>query len=254
MGESLGKVLLTVSPTRPSFSPPARVFSQPPLALQPDFYASGASSFLSMICRLLILGSLFCPRFLCFHQLADSFCKMPGVGYPDPVFGPSEGADEDPRCGRRTYGAPEVGHTQNAGLASVTTFRINTCKSVSKQMTLTTFRINTYEKRGGGGTDGEGYRPGTSLTEQTGSIPNTVRIRTYRNTGAGGAGAMIAPVAVLRPRRCDGRPPRPKPWDSLPSRWVIRSRPSRSDCGPPKSGPRDLSRKSGASRPCAHCP
>jgi hypothetical protein len=33
----------------------------------------------------------------------------------------------------------------------VTTFRINTCKSVSKQRTLTAFRMNTYEKRGGGG-------------------------------------------------------------------------------------------------------
>jgi hypothetical protein len=32
----------------------------------------------------------------------------------------------------------------------LTTFRINTCKSVSKQTTLTTFRMNTYEKRGGG--------------------------------------------------------------------------------------------------------
>jgi hypothetical protein len=30
-------------------------------------------------------------------------------------------------------------------------FRINTCKSVSKQMTLTPFRMNTYEKRGEGG-------------------------------------------------------------------------------------------------------
>src|SRR5713101_8073835 len=30
-------------------------------------------------------------------------------------------------------------------------FRMNTCKSVSKQRTLTTFRINTYEKPGGGG-------------------------------------------------------------------------------------------------------
>jgi len=29
-------------------------------------------------------------------------------------------------------------------------FRINTCKSVSKQSTLTPFRINTYEKRGRG--------------------------------------------------------------------------------------------------------
>ncbi len=36
---------------------------------------------------------------------------------------------------------------QRAGL---TTFRINTCKSVSKQRTLTIFRMNTYEKQGEG--------------------------------------------------------------------------------------------------------
>src|SRR5258707_998825 len=30
-------------------------------------------------------------------------------------------------------------------------FRINTCKSVSKQKTLTPFRMNTYEKQGEGG-------------------------------------------------------------------------------------------------------
>jgi hypothetical protein len=34
----------------------------------------------------------------------------------------------------------------------LTTFRINTCKSVSKQTTLTPLRINTYKKPGGGGT------------------------------------------------------------------------------------------------------
>ena len=34
--------------------------------------------------------------------------------------------------------------------AGLTTFRINTCKSVSKQRTLTIFRINTYEKQGEG--------------------------------------------------------------------------------------------------------
>src|SRR5229473_6362295 len=34
---------------------------------------------------------------------------------------------------------------------TLTTFRINTCKSVSKQTTLTPFRMNTYEKPGGGG-------------------------------------------------------------------------------------------------------
>jgi hypothetical protein len=33
----------------------------------------------------------------------------------------------------------------------LTTFRINTCKSVSKQRTLTLFGINTYEKTGEGG-------------------------------------------------------------------------------------------------------
>jgi len=34
--------------------------------------------------------------------------------------------------------------------ATLTTFRINTCKSVSKQRTLTPFRINTYKKQGRG--------------------------------------------------------------------------------------------------------
>jgi len=33
---------------------------------------------------------------------------------------------------------------------SLTTFRINTSKSVSKQRTLTAFRMNTYEKEGEG--------------------------------------------------------------------------------------------------------
>src|SRR6266481_2643517 len=33
----------------------------------------------------------------------------------------------------------------------LTTFRMNTCKSVSKQRTLTIFRMNTCEKTGGGG-------------------------------------------------------------------------------------------------------
>src|SRR5260370_30729885 len=38
---------------------------------------------------------------------------------------------------------------QNA--TPVSPFRMNTCKSVSKQRTLTTFRMNTYEKHGEGG-------------------------------------------------------------------------------------------------------
>jgi hypothetical protein len=41
--------------------------------------------------------------------------------------------------------------TRHSPLA-LTPFRINTCKSVSKQATLTPFRINTYKKTGEGGT------------------------------------------------------------------------------------------------------
>ena len=40
---------------------------------------------------------------------------------------------------------------KNTEPATLTTFRMNTCKSVSKQRTLTAFRINTCEKQGGGG-------------------------------------------------------------------------------------------------------
>src|SRR5713226_4303153 len=42
-------------------------------------------------------------------------------------------------------------------LCNVSPFRINTCKSASKQTTLTPFRMNTYEKTGGGGIPS--YRP-----------------------------------------------------------------------------------------------
>jgi len=35
--------------------------------------------------------------------------------------------------------------------APINTFKMNTCKSVSKQRTLTSFRMNTYAKRGGRG-------------------------------------------------------------------------------------------------------
>src|SRR6266851_3441932 len=55
-------------------------------------------------------------------------------------------------------------------------FRMNTCESVSKQRTLTAFRINTYEKQGGGGYPTPRYGPGTSLTEWTGSIPDTAEL------------------------------------------------------------------------------
>src|SRR6266851_2677729 len=55
------------------------------------------------------------------------------------------------------HAVPEQRATsKNAGFVHelcllLTPFRINTCKSVSKQSTLTTFRMNTYKKRGEGG-------------------------------------------------------------------------------------------------------
>jgi len=74
-------------------------------------------------------------QLLCNQANPGSFTKTPGVGYPE-----------------RICGTPRTGQPQDASLVSASPFRINTCKSVSKQTTLSSFRINTYEKhREGGG-------------------------------------------------------------------------------------------------------
>jgi hypothetical protein len=172
-----------VSPFRTPLLPQPRVYSQPSDVSGQSRNVSHAISF---SCRLFnSLCALFRARFLCFQQLADSFCKIPGAGYPDPVFGLSAGVDEDSRCRRCFYGMPGVWGTSAMprrtlrlsviiflclhrpcsprcfvtlaipssprSPCALSTFRINTCKSVSKQMTLTPFRINTYEKPRGRG-------------------------------------------------------------------------------------------------------
>src|SRR5713226_7610869 len=66
---------------------------------------------------------------------------MPGFSFPQP-YPPW----------RHTY-VPRAHFAKgckNTETATLTTFRINTCKSVSKQRTLTSLRINTYEKHRGG--------------------------------------------------------------------------------------------------------
>jgi hypothetical protein len=68
--------------------------------------------------------------------------KHPGGGVPQ--LGASG------LCGNPDL-SPLRGVAKNTKTETLTTFRINTCKRVSKQMTLTPFRINTYEKRGEGG-------------------------------------------------------------------------------------------------------
>ena len=45
-------------------------------------------------------------------------------------------------------------NSARAPASPLSTFRMNTCKSVSKQRTLTPFRMNTYAKTGGGGSHG----------------------------------------------------------------------------------------------------
>ncbi len=42
-------------------------------------------------------------------------------------------------------------NSARAPASPLSTFRMNTCKSVSKQRTLSPFRMNTYAKTGGGG-------------------------------------------------------------------------------------------------------
>jgi hypothetical protein len=160
-----------VSPFRPSFSPQPRVYPSassrsalehlpsrtnlvgpcptPALTLGP-----------SIACRLLkSLASLFATRALCFQQLAASFCKTPGVGgYL--CDNSALSASLYPACPKLRGEPRDVRYDSPSFLpyafrqslcASLSTFRINTSKSVSKQMTLTPFRMNTCEKTGGGG-------------------------------------------------------------------------------------------------------
>jgi hypothetical protein len=158
---------VNVSPLGTLLLPQPRVYSQPSDFSGPSRNVSPAVSY---SCRLFSsLSALFRARFLCFQQLADSFCKMPGVWGTSAIprralrlftlLAPSfEGSLEgrviillcfcrpsSPRCFVDLLIPFPL-----RSLWLLSTFRINTCKSVSKQTTLTSFRINTYEKPRGG--------------------------------------------------------------------------------------------------------
>jgi hypothetical protein len=141
----------------------------------------------SMPCSLFkSLGSLFATPVLCFQQLAASFRKIPGRGGSRSDFWTLGGS-------RRTLPLPET-NLRNTRATSATasrpprlftlvregcvitslrlcfsvspfplrsciSFRMHTCKSVSKQTTLTPFTTNTCEKPRGGGTSHEGPPP-----------------------------------------------------------------------------------------------
>ncbi len=79
----------------------------------------------------------------------------------------------------------------------LTTFRMNTCKSVSKQRTLSTFRMNTYAKPGGGGPQTRSARLKSAATLQRKQIPHTARKRPSGFPSRIGAGGMTGWVAVI---------------------------------------------------------
>ena len=94
-------------------------------------------------------------RALCFHMIADSFASLknstPSPSSKSGLFFQNTRGGVSPSyfCtvgGSRRRPPPDL---HNFG-APINTFKMNTCKSVSKQRTLTSFRMNTYAKRGEG--------------------------------------------------------------------------------------------------------
>src|SRR5260370_25225057 len=81
---------------------------------------------------------------------------------------------------------------KNSETATLTTFRINTCKSVSKQRTLTPLRINTYKKPGEGGylSFPRLQRPASSIRSPEPSAPRGASIP------CGLSGLRILPVTT----------------------------------------------------------
>jgi hypothetical protein len=72
------------------------------------------------------------------------------IAFPaSPLFSKSSALPRG--VGVRSSPLPDLPPLPPSPPLSISTFRINTCKSVSKQTTSSTFRINTYEKRGEGG-------------------------------------------------------------------------------------------------------
>src|SRR5882757_9801335 len=79
-----------------------------------------------------------------FMVLQTPFPANPFLAHQYKTPGVSRGTRFSDPAGRR------IGPRPLRFSPSLTTFRMNTCKSVSKQKTLSPFRMNTYEKPGGG--------------------------------------------------------------------------------------------------------
>src|SRR5258708_31571769 len=142
MGECAYQVRWAVSTFRPSFSTQSKVYTQPFDSCNP---CAPKSPFVFNRLRTLYLS---CRSFCDSRPLVSITCALfdkntRGVGVSAAPSRPLR------LCvlvclGLRTRASP-------VPLRSCISFRINTCKSVSKQRTSTSFRINTCEKPKGRG-------------------------------------------------------------------------------------------------------
>ena len=152
-----------MSPFSPSFLPQAKCVSERPRRL-PQLpttpllvtgHESQATShaFTSHKSRVFISLPSLCrsqkSQLLCNQANPSSFAEIPGVGCPHALSRHASLATQG-RCFARHSFTPILEGPSARGHFLLSTFRINTCKSVSKQTTLTPFRINTCEKTGGG--------------------------------------------------------------------------------------------------------
>jgi hypothetical protein len=152
-----------VSPLRTLFLPESNVYSHPF-----DFSARSrdVSYAVSYSCSLFVVPKKV--NSFAINKIQTLFAKCRGVGWgiPNATTGhPGWGLSPVPSDswtlggtrrrlsapGRFVLGKPIHPFYRRVSLAILSTFRINTSKSVSKQMTLSPFRINTCEKTGEGG-------------------------------------------------------------------------------------------------------
>jgi hypothetical protein len=96
-------------------------------------------------------------------QIRTVLQKRPGWSVPNESRMSREPRPRATPYGRRRHLPFFTLATRSRHPAVLTTFRMNTCKSVSKQRTLIIFRMNTYAKRGEGG---EGHLPNLASIPQ----------------------------------------------------------------------------------------
>ena len=165
MRYSLVKVLLTVSPFRPSFSLQLNPYPRVPRTLSPLSTAFTPNRSLTPLSTAFTQTPrgvrVLCPSspLLATRLPRSSRGHSPLATFIRPLFSQRyELLFPQLFCFHNHLRCPLVFSSRcifpcftHKTRPRLTTFRMNTCKSVSKQTTLTTFRMNTYAKTGGRG-------------------------------------------------------------------------------------------------------